>query len=93
MDALLIFPILLAFMIAVLTALGYALHRLAKTPNGGNVLSGSVQQCPRCQHALSISWSHCPACGATLTTDAVQDAALRRSNGASPIGTTHRSEG
>ena len=93
MDPLLIFPILLAFMIAVLTALGYALHRLAETPNGGNVLSAPVQQCPRCQHALNISWSHCPACGAPLATDAVRGAAVRPSNGASPIGTTHRSQG
>ncbi len=84
MDALLIFPILLAFMIAVLTALGYALHRLTETPDGGNVLSASVQQCPRCQHALNISSSHCPTCRTTLATDAVQDAAVPVSNGASP---------
>ena len=63
MDALQIFPVLLALMSATLAALGYALHRLEQLPNQPNASSLPTLQCSQCGHRLAIGWRHCPGCG------------------------------
>lgn len=63
MDALQIFPALLALMIATLAALGYALHRLDEAPNRFAVPLAPAGQCPQCGQSLVVGWRHCPACG------------------------------
>ncbi|KPV54824.1 hypothetical protein SE17_01330 [Kouleothrix aurantiaca] len=63
MDAIPIFPALLAFMIAALSALGYALHRLAEVPHGFSAPPGPAAHCAQCGRSLDSSWSHCPRCG------------------------------
>lgn len=64
MDALDIFPALLALMITTLTALGYALHRIEQSPNQSNDLP--IRQCSRCELPLAVDWRHCPECGLPL---------------------------
>ena len=90
MDAVSIFPILLAFMITVLMALGYALHRLAKTSYSGNLPSVPALKCPQCQQA-AMNWSHCPACGTALAHDTLPRPTTHRRSEASPDGIAHRS--
>ena len=63
MDATAIFPVLLAFMIATLSALGYALHRLAETPHRLSPPPAPAAHCTQCGRSLDRSWSHCPGCG------------------------------
>lgn len=66
MDALTIFPALLALMVATLAALGYALHRLAEANNNGDAPVSPTWPCPHCGQRLDVAWSHCPMCGAEL---------------------------
>ena len=63
MDALQIFPVLLALMIATLAALGYVLHRFDEVPNRFALPPTSVGQWPQCGQNLAVGWRHCPACG------------------------------
>lgn len=86
MDALSIFPILLAFMIIILTALGYALHQLAKASYSGNPPPILALKCPHCQQEANMNWSHCPACGTVLTYELFPDTTARHPNDASPLG-------
>ena len=66
MDALQIFPALLALMIATLAALGYALHRIEQPLNQPTASSLQIRQCSQCGRPLAVDWRHCPACGLSL---------------------------
>ena len=72
MNATNLFPALLALMIAVLTALGYALHRLANTSSQFTLPQTRVWPCAHCGGNLAGGLSHCPLCGApqAATTEA-----------------------
>ena len=63
MEATQIFPALLAFMITVLSALGYALHRLSDTPQQNTFPPISDQRCAYCGERRDARGSHCPVCG------------------------------
>ena len=60
MEATTLFPVLLAFMVAVLSALGYALHRIADTSPSNEA---SAVPCAQCGELVSLSAGSCPACG------------------------------
>ena len=67
MDAMTLFPALLALMVAALTGLGYALHRLANTASQFTLPPTHMQSCARCGGSLIGGLSHCPLCGARST--------------------------
>ena len=64
MDAMTLFPALLALMVAALTGLGYALYRLANTSSQFTLPPTHMQPCARCGGSLGSGLSHCPLCGA-----------------------------
>lgn len=61
MDATALFATLVGLMVAVLSALGYALHRITQQASG---LTSDTQQCPGCGLALPVAAPRCPQCGA-----------------------------
>ena len=63
MDAMTLFPALLALMVAALTGLGYALSRLANTSSQFTLPSTHMQSCTHCGERLVRGLSHCPLCG------------------------------
>ena len=66
MDAPQIFPVLLAFMIAALTALGYALRQLERMPHRFTGPPLPIRPCTECGQRLDVGWSQCPTCGISL---------------------------
>ena len=60
MDAMTLFPALLALMVAALSGLGYALHRLANTASQFTLPPQYMQSCARCGGSLIGGLSHCP---------------------------------
>jgi hypothetical protein len=91
MDALQIFPALLALMIATLAALGYALHRLDEVPNRFAVPLTSAGQCPHCGQNLAVGWRHCPACGMLVQSiGPLSGMAQQAAEGAGPHGLANR---
>ena len=71
MDAIYIFPALLALMIAALTALGYALQRIgdASFRLSGSPTSGRL--CPQCGLRFNAGAKRCPACGTSLEVESM----------------------
>ena len=63
MDALYLFPALLALMIAALTALGYALQRISDTSQQFRSSSIPHQACLECGQLLDAGAKRCSACG------------------------------
>ena len=61
MEAATLFPILMAFMLAVLSGLGYALYRLSDT---SRVLDAPAVLCAQCGELVLGSANQCPSCGA-----------------------------
>jgi len=91
MDAPQIFPVLLAFMIAALTALGYALQRLERTPNQFIRPPVPTRRCSECGQSLDVGWSHCPTCGIPLQPATTHPGSAPENNEvAMPQGTTNR---
>ena len=66
MDAMYIFPALLALMLAALTALGYALQRIDTTSSLSDSLSIPYRVCPQCGQRVNAGAKRCPACGTSL---------------------------
>jgi hypothetical protein len=64
MDAMTLFPALLALVVAALTGLGYALYRLANTSGQFTLPPTHMQRCDSCGGGLVGGLSHCPLCGA-----------------------------
>ena len=91
MDAPQIFPVLLAFMIAALTALGYALQRLERTPNQFTMPPLPTRPCSECGQSLDVGWSHCPTCGISLQpATTLPGAAPENNEDATPRSTINR---
>ena len=61
MEAATLFPVLMAFMLAVLSALGYALYRLSDTLRG---LDAPAIPCAQCGEPVLGGANQCPSCGA-----------------------------
>lgn len=64
MDAVLLFAALVGLMIAVLSALGYALHRITQQ---ASVSTSDKQPCQQCGYAAPMAQPCCPQCGAAWT--------------------------
>ena len=64
MDAMTLFPALLALMVAALTGLGFALYRLANTVGQFTLPPQYMQSCAGCGGSLVSGLSDCPLCGA-----------------------------
>jgi len=63
MDAMALFPALLALMVVTLTGLGYALDRLASTSGQFMLPPTHMQSCTRCGGNVVVGIRHCPLCG------------------------------
>ena len=66
MDAMYIFPALLALMIAALTALGYALQRIGTTTLQAGSSSIPQRACLECGQWVGADAKRCPVCGRSL---------------------------
>ncbi|MEO7910440.1 MAG: hypothetical protein ABIV47_12400 [Roseiflexaceae bacterium] len=64
MDAMTLFPALLALMVAALTGLGYALYQLANTSGQFTLPPTHMEPCTRCGGSMVGGQSHCLLCGA-----------------------------
>lgn len=62
MDAVTISPALLALMLAMLTALGYALQRISAARNDADAPLPPAHPCPTCGQALAVGLDRCPLC-------------------------------
>ena len=62
-----LFPILVTFMIAALTALGYALQRIGNTSHLHSSSPDEAQMCPQCGQRLGASMKRCSVCDLSLS--------------------------